>query len=356
MKKGVKIIVLIIVAVVLAAAGTALVKLRQKEDAKTAKPVVYPLKVAAITPKKGHIITTVPYLALVKNDKNVQISSKFPGRILYIKSLGSSVKKGETVLKVDSTDLRVKLNGINANISTIKNALLAQQLTLDNTKKTYERTKKLYKVNMASLQDVENLQNKIALLNSQIVANREKLNTLYADRKNILNQLSYADVKSPINGTVSLKNANAGDIAAPMKPLLGIASNSGYYLFLALNRADEIRYKGKIYKAVPLHETFNSLNTYKVKVNDGNLTAGEKVGVDVVTYDGNATLVPFDALLSINGENYVFDTEGKAEKIKVIAKGIEGVVTDTHIPGQIIKANPDILLRIKAGYPVKVEQ
>jgi hypothetical protein len=38
-----------------------------------------------------------------------------------------------------------------------------------------------------------------------------------------------------------------------------------------------------------------------------------------------------------------------------LASGTQGVVTDTPIAGKILKAAPDLLLRIKAGYPVKVK-
>ncbi|WP_457561366.1 efflux RND transporter periplasmic adaptor subunit [Caminibacter sp.] len=353
MKKVVKLGIFVLIVIGLVAGAITLVKKRKEEDKKIPTAEIFPIIVKSLTLKEKNITTTLPYLATVKNDKNIVITSKFPGRVLYIKNLGDKIKKGEVVAKIDSSELKAKLAEINSNISSIKSAINAQKITLDNTQKIYYRTKVLYKVKMASLNELESLQNKIALLKAQIKANEEKLKALRASKKSIENSLTYTNIISPVSGIVSAKLVNIGDNAAPFRPILKIASNSGNYLFIMAKNAKEILYKNEIYPLTPLNETVNSLKTYKANVDDKTLISGEKVNVKLITYKGKGYLIPFDAVLSIDGNSYVFDIDGKMHKLDVVAQGVEGLVVKSA-PSQIIKANPDILLKIKAGYPFKL--
>jgi len=354
MKKiiGISISLLIVIGLVIGAVK--LIKKRRAEDAHTKTATVYPIKVAAITPKTGEIKTTLKYLAIVKNSKETIINSKFAGKINYVAPLGSKIKKGDVVVKIDDTPLKTALKEVNSNIKAVKKLIDADKINISSLKDTLYRTKKLLDVKMASVEELESQKAKLALLEAKLKADKEKLNTLIAKRKEIKNDLTYAVITSPINGIVSAKFLNKGDNAFPGKPILKIASNEGNYLYIPLPKPyKEIIYKGKIYPLTPLHTTFNSVPVYKAEVNDKNLVVGEKVDIKVVTFDGEATLIPFNTLLSINGTNYVFDTTGNPIKVNVIATGEEGVVVENNLP-QILQANPDILLKIKAGHPIKV--
>ena len=355
MKKLIAITVSILIAIGLVLGAVHLVKKRRAEDMKMKTAFIYPIVTNAIKPKTGHIITTLKYIALVKNSQETTINSKFAGNIEYVADLGSKVKKGDIVVKIDPTPLQTKLEETNKNINSIKNEIQADIINLQTLKDTHQRTEKLLKVNMASIEQYNLESAKIASLEAKLKADKNKLNSLIALKKDILNDLKYTIIKSPVNGTVSAKFLNKGDNAFPGKPIIKIASNTGNYLYIPLpDNYKEIIYKNKKYPLIPLHSTFNGIPVYKANVNDPNLITGEKVDINVVTFDGEATLIPFKSLLSINGENFVFDTNGKPIKVNILATGEQGVVVSNNLP-RILVANPDLLLKIKAGYPVKIE-
>jgi len=355
MKKivGISISILIVIGLIIGAVK--LIKKRRAEDAKEKTAIIYPIKVPAITPKTGHIQTTLKYLAIVKNSKEVTINSKFAGKIKYVADLGNKVKKGDVIVKIDDTSLKTALKEVNSNIKAVKKLIDADKVNIAALKDTLYRTEQLLNVKMASIEELETQKAKLASLEAKLKADREKLYTLIAKRKDIKNDLTYAVITSPIDGIVSSKFLNKGDNAFPGKPIIKIASNEGNYLYIPLPKPyKEIVYKGKIYPLTPLNTTFNGIPVYKADVNDKNLVVGEKVDIKVVTFDGDATLIPFNTLLSINGKNYVFDTNGNPIKVNILATGEEGVVVKNNLP-QIIKANPDILLKIKAGHPITIE-
>jgi multidrug efflux pump subunit AcrA (membrane-fusion protein) len=353
--KILKIIIPIILAVILAISGMRLIKKRQSADAKETPAKTIPIVVKTFTPKFKNTLLTMPYIAEVKNDKEVTMNTKFAGKILYIKNLGDKVKKGEIVVKIDSSDLRAKLKEINSQINSLKNKLLAQNINLKNLIATHKRTKKLLDVKMASIEEYQNEESKIASLKASIQADKNTIKTLKAKKRAILNNMTYTVLKSPINGIISAKFTNEGDIAFMGRPLLKIDSTNGNYLLVLLPKTyKEIIFNNKKYKLIPLNTTINSLLAFKAEVK-GNLINGEKVNVNVVTFDSNATLLPFNCVLSDGGKNYIFNKEGKAKEINILAQGIEGIAVKEKITFPLIKAEPDILLKIKGGYPIKIE-
>ncbi|ACM92772.1 efflux transporter, RND family, MFP subunit [Nautilia profundicola AmH] len=357
--KILKIVIPVLLAVILAVSGMRLIKKRQAVDEKLPPAEQIAIVVKTITPKIENKTITLPYVATVKNDNEVLVNTKFAGKILYIKNLGDDVKKGEVVAKIDSSDLNAKLKEINSQIASVKNKLSAEEINLKNLLATHARTKQLLDVKMASIEQYQTEESKIATLKAQIKADKNSLNALYANKQAVLNNLTYTTLKSPINGVISAKMLNKDDIAFMGKPILKITPKNGNYLFITLPKDyKQIVYKGKVYDLKALNNTFNSLKTFKAEVNDPTLLNGEKVNIKVVEFSGKGMFLPYDAILTVNGKNYVFVVNGNKtdiKEVKILAQGEKYALIDQNITSPVVYAKPDILLRIKAGYPIKVE-
>jgi multidrug efflux pump subunit AcrA (membrane-fusion protein) len=358
MKKLIAITVSILIIAGLVIGAVKLVKKRKAEEAKLATAKIYPIVVKTTQPKQQATLT-YPYLALVKNDSFVTVTTKFAGKIKCIAKTGGYVIKGDVVARIDDTNLKAKLKAINEKINSIKTKINAQNIALKNLIATHKRTKALLDVKMASIEQYQAEETKLASLRAQITADKNTLKSLKAQKAAILNDLKYTEIKSPIDGIIASKFVNKGENAFPGKPLLTIASNNGNYLFVTVpDNFKTAIYKNKMYNLIPLYSTFNGVPAYKIDVNDKNLILGEKVRVKIVSFSGNATILPYDAILSINGKNYVFIPNGNHAQIKevhILAQGTEGVAVKENINSPVIVAKPDILLRIKAGYPIKVK-
>jgi len=353
--KVLKFLIGVLVIGLMAFGAIMLIKKRQEADKNEAKATIYPIKVKSFTPKKEKVILTLPYFAEVKNDKDVIVNSKFAGKILYIKSLGSQVKKGEVVAKIDNSDLQAKLKEANLKIKSLEDKLKAEKLNLSNLLLTHKRTKELLEVKMASIEEYQQEENKIATLKASIKADINNIDTLKATKKSIVNNLSYTIIKSAIDGIVSAKEANKGDNVFPGKPILKISSKQGNYLLILLaNPKKEIMYKHKLYKLIPLHQAINGLLAYKAKVDDDSLINSQKVDIDIVEFNGEGIKVPYDAVLSIDNKHYIFNPMQEIKEVKILAKGKNAVIINEGFDRMIV-AKPDILLKIKAGYPIDVE-
>jgi len=344
--KFIKPLIALLVVAGLVIAGVKLVKKRKAQDLQEKTAVVYPINVKTITPKVENKTLTLPYLAEVKNDNIAIINTKFAGKIKCIRNLGDEVKKGEVVAKIDDTALQTKLKSLNSEIK-------ANKILLNTLISNHKRTEKLLKAKIASQEKYDNEKAKIAEVKAKIIALKENI-------KNLKNELTYANLTSPVDGIVSHKFLSKGENAFAGKPLLKITPKEGNYLLVLLPETKkEIIYKNKIYPLISLDSTFNGMKTYKADVNDETLSNGEKVNIKVVEFNKMATILPYKAILSINNKNYVLVVNGNKampQEVTILAKGSEGVAIKENINSPIIVAEPDILLEIKSGHPIKVEE
>ena len=193
--KLIKSLIIILIAALIVAGGVKIIKKRKAEEAKISKSVVYPIVVKTYQPKTQNLTLSLPYLALVKNSNEVTVNSKFAGRVEFVKDLGEKVKKGDVVAKIDNSDLRAKLKSVNENIKSLKAKLTAQNIALNNLKLTHKRTKELLDVKMASIEQYQTEESKLAELKASIKATKNTLKAAKANKNAIIQNLTYTVLK-----------------------------------------------------------------------------------------------------------------------------------------------------------------
>lgn len=350
MKKNKKAIIWTVVILFVVVLGVLKIKSTKKKEAALPPAHQYAIVVSTMKPQQKSVMLTLPYLALTKNDKDVMLSSRIPARVDWIKASGSLVKRGDVIAKLDPTN-------IIANLKSVKSQIDAQETALTNLEATHKRTLELLKVQGASIEQSQGEESKIAELKSRIESLRQKTNDLN-------NTLTYAIIKSPVDGRISQTMVNAGDMVMPGHPVAALSANNGFYLLLRVPtdlKVYGINMNGKVYDAIPLHSTFNSLAEYKVYVDNKEMTSGNRLEVDVIIYKGNGIELPFDAVLNRNGKNYVMVRNGNMavpELINPVQSGQQGIVVNNPdlIGKELVIAKPDILLRLLGGTALKIKE
>jgi len=336
MKTVFKTILVLLVIVGLGLGGMKILQQKKAQEASSPIAKIYPIVVKSMQPKSSQVKLTLPYLAIGANESDVTLSSRIASRVEKMIQSGVSVKKGEVIAKLDVTDIK-------SNMDALKVSRL-------NMKKSYKRTKALYRVKGASIEQLQKEQTQIAGVNAKIEA--------------LKNQLSYAKLVSPINGVVTKVLLAVGDVAMPGKPMVRISANSGFSLLVRTPeniKPKAVIYGDEEYKLNPLNSTYHGLKEYKAYVNEAKgLTSGERVEVQVVVFEGEGLLLPFDAILNRNGNSEVLVVDGKyaiPKKVKVIQSAEQGiVVADDLSDVKIVIAKPDILLKLTSGYALKVKE
>ena len=338
-----------IVVVVLVVAGVVLIQFRKNKENKLPAAQVYATVVSAINPEYGKTQLTLPYIALVQNDKDVKLTTKVSGRVEYIKSSGSKVSAGEVIIKLDNTDIQGNINSLEAQIKGIKTVL-------ENLNSTHKRTLELLAVKGASIEQSQKEESQMANLEAQLESLKQK-------RNEASNMLGYAEIKSPANGTLSKTTVNLGDVVMPGQPVGAINANSGAYLLVRVPddlKVVGVKMKGQFYEALSLNSSFNGLAEYKVYPGNISLTTGSREQIEVVVFDGEAIKLPHDAILNRDGKSYVLVIDGdkaSPQEVKIIQSGEDGVVIAGQelVNNQIVTAKQDILLKLAGGVSLTIK-
>ena len=349
MNKYVKIGLSIAVIAALGVAGAKKIQAAKAADTTMPKAKIYPIVVSTMTPKVVDAKLSLPYLATVQNDKDVLLSSRIAARIISIKNSSTSVKKGDVIARLDTTSIK-------SNLKSIKNQIDAANIALKNLKATHKRTTDLLSVQGASIEQSQKEATMIATTEAKIAGLKQKKIELH-------NNLSYAVITSPVDGVIAKSMGSDGAVSMPGKPLAQISSKNGFYLMVRVPTNINIKgvsFNGKDFPAIALGSTFNGLAEYKVYTADSQLTSGDNVQVDVITYKDKGLLLPFDALLNRNGKSYVLVVQGnkaEAKEVHILESAEQGVIVSDSFNGEkIVVAKPDILLKLTSGYALKIKE
>jgi len=201
------------------------------------------------------------------------VSSEANGRIIQLDiNEGSQLKEGEIVGYVDSLQLYLKRKQLQANIRAIESrrpdidrqvAALQQQIATAKTEKV--RIENLLKSNAANQKQLDDINAQITVLQKQLDAQKSTLeistkgisedgSVLAVQIAQLDDQLLKCRITSPIEGTVLVKYAEAGEVTAQGKPLFKIA-NTGKMTLRAYVTADQLS-KLKLGQSVKVYSDF----------------------------------------------------------------------------------------------------
>jgi HlyD family secretion protein len=195
----------------------------------------------------------VVLLAACNNDKEladaygsfeateVMISAESNGRIVQLPVReGEAITEGQTIALLDTTLFHLQKEEANAGINTIKsrtqtisaqNEILRQQI--GNLQVNLARTENMLKEDAATQKQFDDLAGQVAVLEKQISANNtqnslvdSEIASVEAKKALLDEQIRRCHVKSPLNGTILTKYAEAGEMITAGRPLVKIADLS----------------------------------------------------------------------------------------------------------------------------------
>lgn len=205
----------------------------------------------------------------IQANEEANIGSKISAKVAEVTvDVGSNVKQGDVLIKLDTQDLQAQVdqaqaavNTARANLANAKNSTRPEQLasaqaSLDSaaqsyevTKKNYDRTKALVDSGALALQQLDLAQQQLAaseaayksaqeqvkMLNNgptqtSIDVYQAQVNQQEAALKVVQTSLANATITAPISGTVNAKNINVGEMASTSATLLSIVNPSALYV------------------------------------------------------------------------------------------------------------------------------
>jgi len=379
MSKLAKIFIGLLIVILLIVGGIKLVKTRKEQISDLPPPERPVYLINGATIKKGLITVEDKFIGLFRPFNTVEITSKASGYIkkIHVKT-GQAVKKGDMLVSIDDTQVKkeiqitkIDVENLRIQLRSLKTKKEALETDLQTKNNTYNRNKRLYekkaiskealersftayKMAQAQLEEVKtsikNIQNKILQL-------KDKIDSLK-------NELSYFQIKSPVNGIIQRINFREGNLIVPGKPVLNVESSEKYEIVVKIppdypvSVGNKIRVNFgsekkelKVMKVCPstspeLLKLIKTRIDYKPK----GVISNSLLNVSILkNYTGY--IVPVNAVFSMTGGDYILVIDGENFNklpVKVVATdGEKTVIQGNNLQeGMVVAVGEESKLRL----------
>lgn len=303
------------------------------------------------------------YSARLEGQQVVEVRPQVSGLITRICiGEGQKVRKGQTLFIIDQVPYRAALAEAVANVNSCKAKLATARLNLQSMKMLREK-------NVVQDYDLNAARNELAAAEAALAQAR-------AVEVNARNNLSYTEVKSPVNGVAGMIAYRVGALVNSniSQPLVTVSDNSSMYAYFSLSES----------QVSGLTERYGSLDEFMKKMDDvelrmaggkmygekgrisavsgivtegtgavtmradfpnpkGLLCGGGSATVIVPTTVSHAIVIPQGATYELQNRKFAYKVvDGKAQSVAVtlypLSNGTEYVVEDGLKQGDIIIA------------------
>jgi len=157
----------------------------------------------------------------VVSDNQKMLTSRYMG---YVKNMavseGDIVKKGDLIYEIDSKDIESAERQVDLAISQARLALQMNKNQYNNILVNLARHERLYKKNMVSKYEFEQLQLAAKNLKDMVEISQQQVNQALAKKDEVLNQYNYLKILAPNDGVIVDKRLNEGEMAIPGMPVV----------------------------------------------------------------------------------------------------------------------------------------
>ena len=283
-----------------------------------------PALVTVIGEKSG--IDTMALVGEVKPRYESIQSFRINGKIIERKvEIGSLVKKGQMLARLDPSDSQLNANAAQANVAAAEAEAALALAELNRQRQLFEK-----KFISASALDIREAQYKTATA---------KLAQVKAQASVSNNQAHYASLTADRDGVVTFIHAEPGQVISAGESIAKIADSQAIDVLVAVPESHlaEVKvnapvlirlwsdrqktYPGEIREIAPAAESSTRIFNVRITLKhaDASVKFGLTVGVKLSPQDSNSSntgyLIPSKALTEINGQSTVWliDADNKAQ-------------------------------------------
>jgi RND family efflux transporter MFP subunit len=313
--------------------------------------------------RKGDIASVAVISGKLEALHQVNVVAKVTGKVKEITSqVGQAINKGDTIFVIDDSDIKAQLDQAQAGLSMAEANYRQNKERYENAKKDLERGEQLFEEGAISEQALEQMRAAASDAGLQVL--EAQLAQARASHDMALKQYKECWVASPIDGIVAYINVGIGETVSPGTPAAVVVDMS-YVLLegsigeslinhvekqgsidIRIPSAGDEPFTGIIKEISPAADQRTGLFGLKVLIEnaDGAIKPGMFAEAGLVKDSRqDVVYIPSAAVLSKNGDRYVYIVEdGKAAYREVIT-GIGGDGTIEIING--VSEGEEVIVR-----------
>ncbi|HET7293413.1 MAG TPA: efflux RND transporter periplasmic adaptor subunit [Vicinamibacteria bacterium] len=347
----------------------------------------------------------------VQAQRKVDISATIAGQVTHLAvKEGDPVKKGQFLLQIDPANPRAAARSSEASLQALQREVESARANLAQARADFERAERNHQALIIPLADLDRARTALATNEAALQAAERRVEQARATLDGAQDQLSKTTVRSPMDGIVTAKRVEEGEVAVvgvlnqPGTVLLQISDMSivetemevdetsvpsvklGQEALVRVDAYPNRTFHGAVTEVgsspiVKQNAQPNEAIKFKVKIQIKDPPEGIKPGLsvqaDILTgFAGQAVVVPIQALVvrdierkpgeqpkpgEARDEEGVFLMEGNKARFQRIKTGLLGElnlqVVEGLQGGETVISGPFRALReMKPGDPVKLEK
>lgn len=195
-------------------------------DRQSARP---PVAVEVAQAEAGTMIEGIDVTGTLTPKFEVDVKSEIVGTVYSVHvNEWIRVKKGTPLARIDAREQSALVKRAEAALESAKAAGMQAKVAANRAERERERMKKLKEVGLATQQGVDDAETESAASSSRIDAANAQVRLAQEELRQARTRLSKGIITAPIDGIVSLRRVNVGDLVGEAgldKPLFHIVDN-----------------------------------------------------------------------------------------------------------------------------------
>ncbi len=148
------------------------------------------------------------------------ISSKMLGRITNLTvDEGDSVKQGQLLVQLDSTDIKAREQQAKAALALAKESINLAKVNLERAHDDYARAEKQYNDKIIPKEHLDHAQKAYEAARAELKIDQSKIGASQAQLHVIETELTNTKIYAPMNGVVAKRWVLKGEVVAPGQPI-----------------------------------------------------------------------------------------------------------------------------------------
>lgn len=153
----------------------------------------------------------------------LSVSSKILGRITNLTvDEGDSVKQGQLLVQLDSTDFKAQENQAEAMLALDNESITLAKVNVEKAQDDFNRSQTQYKDNIIPKEQFDHAQKAMEAAKASFNIAQTKIGTAKAQLKVIKTELQNTRILSPMDGVVAKRWVLTGDVVSPGQPIFTI--------------------------------------------------------------------------------------------------------------------------------------
>jgi len=208
---GVVIVVVFIAGVVLFRSNVVQSTFLAKDSQTKATVTSNKVAVKVIKPKEAAQSEGSNFKATLEADQEGIVSSKNNGKVIRILfEDGKQVTQGETLVMLDDQDIRNQITSVERQLEVAKASLQKPEVNLENTQRSYDRTKTLVKQGALARVELDNAETSLKMIKADIASSQASIQAAQTTIDNLQTALADTSIHAPITGVMDGKNVTLG--------------------------------------------------------------------------------------------------------------------------------------------------